>query len=104
VQTCSKCNAVSPDQALECVNCRADLREFSTRLVALKSYQANPNVSAVRISVAYDSCPHCYELLNTYPKDRVPHLPHEGCSQDHGCRCTYEPVLIDTGVVGKVAS
>jgi hypothetical protein len=103
MQTCSKCNAGSPDNARACIHCQADLREFSTTALALKRLQANPRVKSIRISVAYDACPHCYELLNTYPKDQVPTLPHLGCSHDHGCRCFYEPVLEDTAIVGEVA-
>jgi len=102
MRTCSKCNAASPDNALTCINCHADLTEFSATTVALKHLQANPRVSSIRVTVAYDACPHCYELMKTYPKDKVPHLPHEGCSHDNGCRCFYEPVLEDTAVVGKV--
>jgi hypothetical protein len=72
--------------------------------MALKELQANPRVRLIRISVSYDACSHCYELLKTYPKNKVPHLPHEGCSSPNGCRCFYEPVLEDTAVVGKVVS
>lgn len=102
MQTCSKCNASSPDTARNCVNCNADLQEFSATAVALKRMQANPRVRAVRVTVAHDACPHCYELLKTYPKDEVPSLPHPGCSHENGCRCFYEPVLEETAIVGKV--
>lgn len=103
MQTCSLCNASSPDEALTCVNCKADLREFSATVVTLKHLQENPRVRAIRVSVAGDACSHCYELMKTYPKDKVPHLPHEGCSHENGCRCYYEPVLEDTAIIGKVA-
>jgi hypothetical protein len=102
MQTCSNCNASSPDDALNCVNCKFNLAEFSVTAVALKRMQANPRIRAIRVSVSYDACPHCYELMKTYPKDKVPRLPHEGCSHDNGCRCFYEPVLEDTAIVGKV--
>jgi len=95
VQSCSRCNATSPDTALECVNCKADLREFSATSAALKKYIDNPRVSSVRIAVANDACPMCYESRGTFPKDAVPNLPHEGCSHANGCRCKYEPVLND---------
>ncbi len=49
MQTCSKCNASSPDDALTCVNCHADLGEFSTTAVALKRMQANPRVRSIRV-------------------------------------------------------
>jgi hypothetical protein len=102
MQTCSKCNASSPDNALTCVNCNANLSEFSATVVALKHMQENPRVKAVRVTVADDACPYCYELLKTYPKDKVPRLPHESCSHENGCRCFYEPVLEETAIVGKV--
>lgn len=103
MQTCSKCNTTSPDQALQCTNCGVDLSEFSTTSVALKNFQANSHIRAVRITVSDDACPYCYEMLNTYPKKKVPRLPHEGCSHDLGCRCFYEPVLEETAIVGKVS-
>lgn len=103
MQTCSKCNAASPDDALTCVNCNSDLGQFSTSVVALKRMQANPRIRLIRVTVANDACPHCYELMKSYPKDHVPHLPHAGCSHENGCRCFYEPVLAETAIVGKVA-
>jgi hypothetical protein len=103
MQTCSKCNASSPDNTLVCVNCSAALSEFSATAVALKHMQANPRIRAIRVTVADDACPHCYELMKTYPKDKVPPLPQEGCSHENGCRCFYEPVLEETAIVGKVA-
>ena len=102
MQTCSKCNAASPDNAITCVNCHAELDEYSATAVALKRLQANPRVRSVRVTVANDACSHCYELMKTYPKDQVPHLPHQGCSHENGCRCFYEPVLEETAIVGKV--
>jgi len=93
VQTCSRCNANSPDTATNCVNCKTDLREFSTRAVALKNFRSNARVTSVRINVSDDACPLCYESRGTFAKEVVPVLPHEGCSHNHGCRCTYEPVL-----------
>jgi hypothetical protein len=95
LQTCSRCNASSPDTAVECINCKADLHEFSATSVALKNFKENPRVSFVRINVAGDACPLCYESRGTFPKDAVPALPHEGCSHTNGCRCIYEPVLND---------
>jgi hypothetical protein len=103
MQTCSQCNASSPDYARACVNCNANLSEFSATTLALKRMQANPRLSAIRVTVAQDACPHCYELLKTYPKNKVPQLPHQGCSHENGCRCFYEPVLAETALVGKVA-
>jgi hypothetical protein len=102
MQTCSKCNASSPDNTLLCVNCQADLGLYSATAVALASLQANPRVKAIRVTVANNACSYCYELMNTYPKNQVPPLPHTGCSHENGCRCFYEPVLEETAIVGKV--
>ncbi len=92
MQICSQCHAQSPDTATHCVQCGADLREFSTRAVALKRYRANPRVKAIRVVVAADACPACLAVAGTYPKDAVPALPVEGCAHEGGCRCTYEPL------------
>jgi hypothetical protein len=93
LQTCSRCNAQSPDTTYTCVSCQADLREFSTTAVALKRFRTNPRVMYIRVSVDGDCCPSCQEAQGTYPKDEVPLLPQEGCSHAMGCRCFYEPVL-----------
>ena len=93
MQTCSCCATQSPDTALVCPSCQADLREFSVSAISLKKFQSNPRVSMVKISVAADACPTCQDSRGTYAKDQVPTLPHPGCSHDHGCRCTYQPVL-----------
>lgn len=103
MQTCSRCNASSPDDAINCVNCDASLHEFSATTAALKNYKTNPRVKAVRITSGDDACPHCFQLRNTYPKNKVPHLPLEGCSHENGCRCFYEPVLSETAIVGRIA-
>jgi hypothetical protein len=92
MQICSQCHAVSPDTALSCVQCGADLREFSSRAMALKRYRENPRVKAVRVATAADACPACLNVAGTYAKDEVPTLPVEGCSHENGCRCTYEPL------------
>ncbi len=93
MQTCTQCNHQSPDSAIYCEQCNADLREYSATAVALKRFQANPRVRLVRISVGADACPACYQVMGTYPKHEIPHLPVEGCSHALGCRCFYEPVL-----------
>lgn len=93
MQTCSRCNASSPDTATNCVNCKSDLKEYSTTAVALKNFRDNPRVVSVRINVAADACPLCFEGRGTFQKESVPVLPHEGCSHNMGCRCTYEPIL-----------
>jgi hypothetical protein len=95
MQTCSVCHAQSPDTAVECINCKNDLRELSTTAVALKSFKANPRIEAILVSVEDDACPACQQLQGSYAKDRVPALPAEGCSHALGCRCFYQPVLTE---------
>ena len=93
MQTCSRCNATSPDTATNCLNCKSELSEYSTTAVALKNFRTNPRVTAIRINVSENACPLCYESRGTFSKDAVATLPHEGCSHTNGCRCTYEPIL-----------
>jgi hypothetical protein len=69
------------------------LRQLSVNAVALRKFIENPRVTAIRINVAGDACPLCYESRGTFEKTTVPRLPHEGCSHQYGCGCTYEPVL-----------
>ena len=95
MQTCSKCQAQSPDLVDKCPNCGANLREWSETAVALRSLQANPRVLYVRISVAGDCCPACRQAEGAYAKATAPSLPVEGCSHALGCRCFYQPVLDD---------
>ncbi len=93
MQTCSKCHTQSADTVFICPTCQADLRELSLTAVALKTLMENPRVRAIRIAVAADACPVCQQTQGLYLKDRVPVLPLPGCSGQHGCNCTYEPVL-----------
>lgn len=95
MQTCSLCNASSPDRASRCTHCQAMLAEHSTTAHALKRFQENPRVKSVTVVSSYDACSHCYEQLGTYPVNELPHLPHKGCSHTNGCRCFYIPVLND---------
>jgi hypothetical protein len=93
VQTCSKCNAQSPDTASNCATCQADLRKFSATAIAIKNFIENPRVINIRLVVGADCCPVCAAHEGTYPKDGAPQLPIEGCSHPNGCRCFYEPML-----------
>lgn len=93
MQTCSRCHTQSPDEAVTCPNCQANLEEWSESAVALRELQANPRVRAIRIFVQDDCCPNCKKAFGAYPKDKVPKLPFEGCSHDDGCRCFYAPIL-----------
>jgi hypothetical protein len=95
MQTCTTCNAQSPDAATLCVNCGADLREFSSTAVALKRFQNNPRVRMVRLIAMHDACPACLGSARAYEKDSAPKLPVEGCSHGLGCRCFYQPYLDD---------
>ena len=93
MQTCSKCNAQSPDLATNCKNCNADLSILSATTVALKKFQNNDRVRDVRLVVSVNACPVCAAHAGTYAKDEVPTLPVEGCSNSDGCHCFYEPML-----------
>ncbi len=93
MQTCSLCNATSPDSASHCVKCNADLAVNSTTAKALEKLRANPRVRDIRLVVSRDACPVCAAHEGTYAKDEVPRLPIEGCSHPEGCRCFYEPML-----------
>jgi hypothetical protein len=104
MQTCSRCNASSPDSAFFCVNCEADLNIYSQTVVALNNLMINPNVRKIRVTTDADACSHCHELMNTYDKNNVPHLPHAGCSHPNGCRCFYEPVVDEAVLIGKTAA
>ncbi|HJS28889.1 MAG TPA: hypothetical protein VJ768_04675 [Anaerolineales bacterium] len=95
MQTCSNCNAFSPDSATNCGGCGAGLKESSTRSIALKRFQENSRVKYVRVITSDDACPACRELEGAYSKDSPPFLPPETCSHEHGCRCFYLPFLTD---------
>ncbi|HHH83588.1 MAG TPA: hypothetical protein ENL35_11460 [Chloroflexi bacterium] len=95
MRTCTRCNHQSPDSASACKHCGADLSEFSATAVALKDFQANPRVSRIRVIVARDACPACRAIEGSYEKDSVPSLPVAGCSHANGCRCFYEPMLVE---------
>ena len=95
MQICSNCHVQSPDSAIECVNCQADLREYSTTAIALSKFYANPRVKNIRLVVSDDCCPACREAEGTYEKNEAPSLPVDGCSHNLGCRCFYEPMLTD---------
>lgn len=93
MQTCSKCQVQSPDDARQCPSCGAELPKWAVTSVALRDFQNNPRVLYVRISVAHDCCPACRQIEGAYAKDSAPVLPAEGCSHPNGCRCFYQPVL-----------
>lgn len=93
MQTCTKCNAQSPDYETNCINCGVDLSVYSATAVAREKFRNNPRVRMVRVVIAADACPACREIEGTYNKDSIPGLPVNGCSHNLGCRCFYEPTL-----------
>ncbi len=95
MRTCMLCNASSPDTANTCVRCGADLSVHSHTAKALSDFQENDRVYEVRVIVAHNCCPACREQEGAYPKNEVPLLPVKGCSHALGCRCYYEPALVD---------
>lgn len=95
MQTCSKCNSQSPDSAIFCATCSADLREFSNAAVALNRFRANPRIEVIRLVVDEDACPACQAAAGNYPKMDAPSLPIPGCSNGDGCRCFFEPLLTE---------
>lgn len=93
MQTCTLCNMLSPDEATNCTNCGADLREYSMTAVARRKFQENPRVKLIRVVSMHNACPACQRIEGSYEKDRIPILPVQGCSHAHGCRCFYQPYL-----------
>ena len=95
MQTCSACNAQSPDAATNCLKCDADLSKNSMTAVSLKKFRENPRVRDVRLVISENACPVCATYEGTYTKNEVPTVPIEGCSHPEGCRCFYEPMLTE---------
>ena len=95
MRNCTVCRAQSPDTADTCIQCGADLAVHSATAVALRQLQANARVSRVRLIVADDACPACRGADGEFTKDRVPGLPIAGCSHAQGCRCFYQPALVE---------
>lgn len=93
MQTCTRCQAQSPDDARRCLRCGADLSQESATAVALARLRASKRVARIRLVVAPDCCPACQSVEGTYEKDQVPQLPVRGCSHALGCRCFYAPAL-----------
>ena len=95
MRTCTLCHAKSPDTAIKCTQCGSELSVHSSTAVALKDLRDNPRVSKIRLIVAEDACPACREIEREYTKDNAPDLPTPGCSHPLGCRCFYEPRLVE---------
>jgi hypothetical protein len=62
---------------------------------ALTEFKNNDRIYEVRVIVSHDCCPACRELEGAYTKDEAPELPVKGCSHAQGCRCYYEPALVE---------
>lgn len=95
MRTCSLCTSKSPDTIAECVNCGADLDLYSESAVTLARLKANPRVGTIRLMSHGDCCPTCRAATGEWKKNRVPDLPIPGCSHPLGCRCYYEPELLE---------
>ncbi len=100
--TCEKCNAISPDTAIECSNCKSNLAVSSQTAESLKRFRNNSRVTAIRISGHSDACPACQITLQTYSKEDIPVLPTPGCSHTNGCRCFYEPISPIAALISRV--
>ncbi len=95
MRNCTLCLAQSPDTASTCIGCGADLALHSATAVALRQLQTNDRVSRIRLIVADDACPACRAAEGEFLKDAVPPLPTLGCSHPQGCRCFYQPALVE---------
>ena len=95
MRNCTLCLSQSPDTEAKCVECGADLGLHSATAVALRQLEANDRVSRIRLIVADDACPACRAGDGEFLKDAVPPLPTLGCSHPHGCRCFYQPALVE---------
>ena len=93
MQTCSKCNQLTPDSESVCINCGANLAEYSEFAISRKKLIENQRVAAIRISVSKNACPTCRQVEGVYTKQTLPFLPVEGCSSPNGCNCFYAPIL-----------
>lgn len=95
MQICSACGRRSNDTEENCWNCGVDLGRFSETAVARARLMENPRVGTIRLMPHGDCCPACREAEGEWPKDQVPTLPVPGCSHPLGCRCFYEPALLE---------
>ena len=95
MRNCTLCRVQSPDTVSECVGCGADLTMHSATAVALRQLRANDRVSRIRLIVADDACPACRAAEGEFVKNAVPVLPVRGCSHALGCRCFYQPALVE---------
>jgi hypothetical protein len=66
---------------------------YSTNKQNLARYKADDIIKKVEILTTDNSCNECQKFNGKkFSLDRVPELPHEKCSHEMGCRCTYIPI------------
>ena len=97
MQTCTVCRTVNEDLIKQCTNCQANLEVDSVRAQALSQILKSPRARMVQIVSWHDCCPTCRKVQGTHPRNNLPSLPVAGCSGEHGCRCQYEPFVIEVG-------
>lgn len=99
MRECALCGAETDDHVELCPRCGADLSVDSVRAHALKSIRESPRSPYIYVAAPAGACPICQRGQGSWPKDseRLPVLPHEGCSCLHGCRCRYEPLVVEVG-------
>ena len=63
---------------------------YALHALDLRQYRETEVVRRVEVLCASDPCPACRKLSgHKYSLDKVPELPHEKCTSEMGCRCTY---------------
>lgn len=97
MRQCAKCSTHTEDHVQICPNCEADFKTDSVRAHSLVKIIASPRVSMLRVVAWHDCCPACRAVEGAHPLDNFPALPVAGCSGADGCRCQYEPVVIEVG-------
>lgn len=69
--------------------------ESSEAAKSLSRMLENDRIRYIVVITPASACPACQQLAGTYPKDKVPRLPIEYCSEPNGCRSYYLPYLGD---------
>lgn len=100
MRECAVCHTKSPDQAVTCPSCGADLRVESVTARALREILSNPRATGIYIVAPDHACPACRRAQGTFGKtdlQHIPELPIQGCSCPEGCTCRYEPLVVEVG-------
>ncbi len=72
----------------------ADAVEKERSRRVLKDYSENEFITRVEIMCQDDSCRVCKAVAKrTYPLNKAPLIPIDGCTNESGCRCCYTPVV-----------